>query len=73
MEVERKIRKVGNSLAVILPSDFLKQMKLEEGDNVYMSYEHEKIILSKYGQNEKDQQFKDKVIKILDEYLEEKN
>ena len=37
MEVVGKVRKWGNSLGVVLPKDFVKEQKLEEGDEVIVS------------------------------------
>lgn len=70
MEVERKIRKIGNSLGVHIPSKIIKQMELEEGDVVYVSYKEDKIIITK-GKDEITDDLKSKVIQILDEYLTE--
>jgi putative addiction module antidote len=69
MEVERKIRKIGNSLGVILPSEFLKSMGIKEDDSVFISYENNQIVIKKYGEVMKEDVFKEKVIQIIDEYL----
>ncbi|MQR94626.1 AbrB/MazE/SpoVT family DNA-binding domain-containing protein [Fictibacillus phosphorivorans] len=71
MEVERKIRKIGNSLGVHIPSKIIKQMELEEGDAVYVSYKEDKIIITR-STDEVTDELKNKVIQILDEYLEKK-
>ncbi|WP_144697405.1 AbrB/MazE/SpoVT family DNA-binding domain-containing protein [Fictibacillus phosphorivorans] len=71
MEVERKIRRIGNSLGVHIPSKIIKQMELEEGDAVYVSYKEDKIIITK-STDEVTDELKNKVIQILDEYLEKK-
>ncbi|MED1863277.1 AbrB/MazE/SpoVT family DNA-binding domain-containing protein [Fictibacillus nanhaiensis] len=70
MEVERKIRKIGNSLGVHIPSKIIKQMELEEGDIVYISYKEDKIVITKTTDEPTDE-LKNKVIQILDEYLQE--
>jgi putative addiction module antidote len=71
MEVERKIRRIGNSLGVHIPSKIIKQMELEEGDAVYVSYKEDKIIITR-STDEVTDELKNKVIQILDEYLEKK-
>lgn len=70
MEVERKIRKIGNSLGIIVPSDYLKQMGLKEGDSVYTTFENGKIVISSESKTMEETEFKNRVIKILDEYLD---
>lgn len=34
---DMKVRKIGNSLGVIFPSDFVKDRKLHENDNVFVN------------------------------------
>jgi antitoxin MazE len=70
VEVERKIRKIGNSLGIIVPSDYLKQMGLKEGDSVYTTFENGKIVISSESIAQEDAEFENRVIKILDKYLE---
>jgi antitoxin MazE len=70
VEVERKIRKIGNSLGIIVPSEYLKQMGLKEGDSVYTSFENGKIVISGESKSHEENEFKNRVIKILDEYLD---
>jgi putative addiction module antidote len=71
MEVERKIRKIGNSLGVLLPSDMLKEIGVENGDNVFVSVEDGEIKIRSVSQKEANDKFKEKVITIIEEYLEE--
>lgn len=35
--LDLKIRKVGNSLGVVLPRDAVRRMNVEEGDTVYLT------------------------------------
>ena len=37
MPIELKIRKVGNSLGVVLPKEALAQLKVEEGQALYLT------------------------------------
>lgn len=72
MEVERKIRKVGNSLGVYLPSDMLKEAGIKEGDTVYISLENGDIIIRDTQQKENSKVFKQQVLEIIEEYMEKK-
>lgn len=69
MEVEKKIRKTGNSLGVVLPSDFLKYIGAENGDTVYISLEEDEIIIRSKKSKEKRDQFKERVLEIIEEYM----
>lgn len=73
MEVERKIRKIGNSMGVLLPSDMVKSLGVTEGDTVYVSMEVEGeiIIRTNTSKNENDE-FKRKVLAVLEEYMDDK-
>jgi antitoxin MazE len=71
MEVERKIRKVGNSLGVLLPSDILKQIGVGEGDSVFVSVEDGEIKIRNITQKQADDKFKERVVAIIEEYMEE--
>jgi putative addiction module antidote len=37
MAIELKLRKVGNSLGVVLPKEALAHLKVEEGQSVYLT------------------------------------
>jgi len=43
-----KIRKIGNSLGIILPSELLNQHHMQEGDNLFASVDNEGLSLSPY-------------------------
>jgi antitoxin component of MazEF toxin-antitoxin module len=47
----RKIRKIGNSLGVILPSDLLKYLELKEGSSVNVTMSNEKIVIEPEPKN----------------------
>jgi antitoxin MazE len=70
MEEERKIRKIGNSLGVLLPSEMLKRMGVENGDTVFVSLENGEIIIRNDDKKESNDQFKEKVLAIIEEYME---
>ena len=72
MEYKRKIRKMGNSLGVWLPAEILKKLGLEDGDTVYVNEVDRKIILTEMSQKEDEEDFKMKVISIIEEYMKEK-
>ena len=37
MAYKTKIRKIGNSVGIVLPKDALQALKVEEGQNVYLT------------------------------------
>lgn len=37
MPIELKIRKIGNSLGVVLPKEALAHLKVEEGQSIYLT------------------------------------
>lgn len=53
MYIERKIRKVGNSLGLTLPSDILKMVDVKEEDIVKISVENNKIVINKKESTDK--------------------
>jgi putative addiction module antidote len=73
MEEERKIRKIGNSLGLLLPSDMLKRLGLENGDTVHVSLENGEIIIRNEDKKEANDKFKEKVLAIIEEYMESMN
>lgn len=72
MEHERKLRKIGNSLGVGLPSEIVKDLNLKEGDTVFIKETDGDIIIRDSSRKDVDDQFKMKVIKIIDEYFKDK-
>lgn len=46
-KIERKIRKVGNSLSVTLPKEVLEFADLKEGDTVEFSDKNGKLVIEK--------------------------
>lgn len=71
IRAEGKIRKIGNSLGVILPSNMLKKIGAELGDNIMISYENGEIKINNPDKDKIGDEFKEKVIAILDEYFKE--
>lgn len=71
MEVERKIRKIGNSLGVLLPADMLKEIGIKDGDSVFISKEDGEIIIRSVGKKDENDKFKEKVVRIIEEYMNE--
>jgi putative addiction module antidote len=71
MSSEGKIRKIGNSLGVIIPATMLKKLDVQDGDTVYISLEDDGIKIRNTEQKQIDDDFKQKVITILNEYMKE--
>jgi putative addiction module antidote len=73
MDAEGKIRKIGNSLGVILPSAMLKKLDVKDGDTVYISLEDDGIKIRNIEQKQIDDDFKQKVITIIEEYMKKEH
>jgi putative addiction module antidote len=73
MDAEGKIRKIGNSLGVILPSAMLKKLEVQDGDTVYISLEDDGIKIRNTEQKQIDDDFKQKVITIIEEYMKKEH
>lgn len=67
VEVKRKVRKIGNSLGFIIPAEYIKTMGIKEGDDVYISYTGNEVIIRKENSSEG---FKEIIKKIVDEQIE---
>ena len=50
-----KLTQIGNSLGVILPKEFLTKMKLEKGDEVFVTETPTGVALSAYNPDFEDQ------------------
>jgi len=37
MPIETKVRKIGNSLGIVLPKEALQTLRVEEGDTLYLT------------------------------------
>ncbi|MFZ4483106.1 MAG: AbrB/MazE/SpoVT family DNA-binding domain-containing protein, partial [Chthoniobacterales bacterium] len=37
MPIETKVRKIGNSLGIVLPKEALKGLRVAEGDTIYLT------------------------------------
>lgn len=37
MNIEAKVRKIGNSLGIVLPKEALQTMRVKEGDTLYLT------------------------------------
>ncbi|MDA1509592.1 AbrB/MazE/SpoVT family DNA-binding domain-containing protein [Bacillus cereus group sp. TH36-2LC] len=69
--MKRKLRKIGNSLGVILPKDMIDNMELNEGDTVEIIYNSVKkqIIIKdeKNTPNSDESELREIVIRVLKE------
>ena len=73
MEIERKIRKIGNSLGVNLPADMLKEVGVKEGEVIYISIENDSIVIRNEKMKADNDTLKKEVLKIVEEYMHGKN
>ncbi|MGG1573457.1 AbrB/MazE/SpoVT family DNA-binding domain-containing protein [Fictibacillus sp. NRS-1165] len=68
MEKDIKIRKVGNSLGVLIPLEMLKNLGVGEDDLVRMTYENGKIIITNNLESS-EAKFKERIFRLIDEYM----
>ena len=55
MKTESKVRRVGNSSAVILPKEVLARLHLEQGDAVHLVETSEGVLITPYDDRAKRQ------------------
>lgn len=74
MFAERKITKIGNSLGVTFPIDLLNELDLNQGDEIRMEIEDDKIVIKRNNKvplpNGISEDFFDVFHKNLKEYKE---
>jgi len=44
---QQTLRKIGNSVGIIIPNEVLKELDLKEGDTVYINQDSNSIIINK--------------------------
>jgi antitoxin MazE len=67
--IERKIIKIGNSLGVTIPNDFLEIANISLGDEVVIDYVDNEIILKKSERIQKPEGLSDDFFKILNKTM----
>jgi antitoxin MazE len=70
--MERKIRKIGNSLGINLPIEMLKDMQLTEGDTVEVEFRKYtgEIILKNKKITPTPDDFESRVIDVVEKYFD---
>jgi antitoxin MazE len=68
-KVERKITKIGNSLGVTIPNDFLEMANISLGDEVVVDYVDNKITLKKSEKIQKPEGLSDNFFEVLDKTM----
>jgi antitoxin MazE len=72
--MEKKIRRIGNSLGVNLPIEMLKAIQLDEGDNVEVELRKDKgeIVLRNKKITPITDDFESRVIDVVEKYFDVK-
>ncbi|WP_324658945.1 AbrB/MazE/SpoVT family DNA-binding domain-containing protein [Bacillus cereus] len=69
--MKRKLRRIGNSVGVLIPKEMLDRMDLQEGDDVEISYNpmRKQIIIKdeKNTPNPDESELRETVIRVLKE------
>ena len=73
--VDKKITKVGNSYAVILPKEFINLLNVDLGDIVQVEYSEatKQIIISNKDNVITEDPFEARVLRVIEKYMENKN
>ena len=73
--VDKKITKVGNSYAVILPKEFINLLNVDLGDIVQVEYSEatKQIIISNKDNVVTEDPFEERVLRVIEKYMENKN
>ena len=73
--VDKKITKVGNSYAVILPKEFINLLNVDLGDIVQVEYSEatKQILISNKDNTVTEDPFEERVLRIIEKYMENKN
>ena len=72
--MEKKIRRIGNSLGIVLPAEILKEIQLSEGDIVDVELRKDKgeIILRNIKITSITDDFESRVIDVVEKYFDVK-
>ena len=72
--MEKKIRRIGNSLGIVLPAEILKEIQLSEGDIVEVELRKDKgeIILRNIKITSITDDFESRVIDVVEKYFDVK-
>ena len=72
--MEKKIRRIGNSLGIVLPAEILKEIQLSEGDIVEVGLRKDKgeIILRNIKITSITDDFESRVIDVVEKYFDVK-
>ena len=67
--VEREITKIGNSLGVTLPNDFLEMADISLSDEVVIDYIENKILVKKSEKIQKPEGLSDNFFEVIDKTM----
>ncbi|MGG3955496.1 AbrB/MazE/SpoVT family DNA-binding domain-containing protein [Bhargavaea massiliensis] len=71
LSAERKVLKVGNSLGVTFPMEFLNKLGIHQGDEIQMELEEDKIVIRKSKKVDLPKGISQDFFEVLNETLEE--
>ncbi|SFA54253.1 putative addiction module antidote [Anoxybacillus pushchinoensis] len=71
LSAERKVLKVGNSLGVTFPMEFLNKLGIHQGDEIHMELEGDKIVIKKSKKVDLPKGISQDFFEVLNETLEE--
>lgn len=71
LSAERKVLKVGNSLGVTFPMEFLNKLGIHQGDEIQMELEEDKIVIKKSKKVDLPKGISRDFFEVLNETLEE--
>jgi antitoxin MazE len=71
LSAERKVLKIGNSLGVTFPVEFLNRLGIHQGDEIQMELEGDQIVIKKSKKVDLPKGISEDFFEILNETLEE--
>ncbi|CUA80003.1 MULTISPECIES: AbrB/MazE/SpoVT family DNA-binding domain-containing protein [Anoxybacillus] len=71
LHVERKVLKIGNSLGITFPSEFLQKLDIHQGDEIQMELEGNQIVIKKSNKVNLPKGISRDFFDVLDETLKE--
>jgi len=71
LKAERKVLKIGNSLGVTFPAEFLQKLDLQHGDEIQLQLEDDRIVMKKSNKVDLPNGISKDFFDVLNETLEE--
>lgn len=68
MSIEKRVKKVGGSLAIFIPRDFARDLNIQEGSKVAVSLEGKRIVVSSEDRYATTSEFRSAFREVMDSH-----